>query len=134
MTQNPRPLPTGAEARAAARRMRNRRFDRGGVMTDNAAMEAVAASYGFDDAARFFGALVAQAIPVWSPGTEVFGTYAETSVKGTVTSVAVHASGVWNLTVSLSRSPAADDLPDRVTCLVNGMGQPVGTSPLKLSL
>jgi hypothetical protein len=42
-------LPTMTEALASARKLRNRRFDRGGVMTEADALDRVAQNHGFSD-------------------------------------------------------------------------------------
>lgn len=42
-------LPTVTEAFASARKLQNRRFDRGGVMTEADALDRVAQTHGFSD-------------------------------------------------------------------------------------
>ncbi|WP_336064884.1 glyoxalase superfamily protein [Nitratireductor rhodophyticola] len=77
-------LPTMAEAKALAKRLRQHLKDRGRTVTHAQALETIAHQHGFRDWNTLCAAIGQNGPDAWAPGQRVQGTYLSRPFEGTL--------------------------------------------------
>ncbi len=128
-------LPTTAQAKEHAKRLRTQLADQGTAIGHANALELVAHQNGFRDWNSFHAAIGNRPPDGWSLGGRVQGTYLSQPFEATVTAVEMLRPGWFRLTLDLDEAvdvvtfDSFSNYRKRVQCIVG----PAGTSLEKTS-
>lgn len=123
-------LPTTAQAKEHAKRLRTQLADQGTAIGHANALELVAHQNGFRDWNSFHAAIGNRPPDGWSPGGRVQGTYLSQPFEATVTAVEMLRPGWFRLTLDLDKAVdvVTFDSFSNYRKRVRGVVGPAGTS------
>lgn len=122
------PLPTRAELKLQARRLRDRLAETGQAIGHAQALEAIARQWGARDWNTLAAAAPDTAPPRWQVGARVRGRYLGRDFTGRIKAAREACGGFWHLTLVFDRavdvvaSTRFSNLRRQVDCVLNGQG------------
>ncbi len=99
-----RHLPTAAEAKEQAKRLRAQLADQGSVISHSNALELVAHQNGYQDWNTFHAAIGNRPPDGWTPGKRVQGSYLSQPFNGTIVAVEMLHLGWFRLVLDLDEA------------------------------